>query len=132
MTKKFFTNISVILTFVFFLPLLQNCSEQPEAPSKNETPNETPAQKFNLGLIPEQDLFSQKERYEPLARYISEKAGLKSKFFRVMATSLTISFLASWTVPFSVVLLGHWQSRKLGLFHLLGLYGLMAPQLTMV
>ncbi len=73
MTKKLFTNISVILTFVFFLPLLQNCSEQPEAPSKNETP----AQKFNLGLIPEQDLFSQKERYEPLARYLSEKVGLK-------------------------------------------------------
>ena len=72
MTKKLFTNISVILTFVFLLPLLQNCSEQPEAPSKNETP----AQKFNLGLIPEQDLFSQKERYEPLARYLSEKIGL--------------------------------------------------------
>jgi phosphonate transport system substrate-binding protein len=72
MTKKILTNISVILTFVFFLPLLQNCSEQPEAPSKNETP----AQKFNLGLIPEQDLFSQKERYEPLARYLSEKVGL--------------------------------------------------------
>jgi len=73
MTKKILTNISVILTFVFFLPLLQNCSEQPEAPSKDETP----AQKFNLGLIPEQDLFSQKERYEPLARYLSEKVGLK-------------------------------------------------------
>jgi phosphonate transport system substrate-binding protein len=72
MTKKILTNISVILTFVFFLPLLQNCSEQPEAPSKDETP----AQKFNLGLIPEQDLFSQKERYEPLARYLSEKVGL--------------------------------------------------------
>jgi len=72
MTQKFFINISVILAFIFSLPLLQNCSEQPEAPSKNETP----AQKFNLGLIPEQDLFSQKERYEPLARYISEKVGL--------------------------------------------------------
>jgi len=72
MTKKFFINISVILAFIFSLPLLQNCSEQPEAPSKNETP----APKFSLGLIPEQDLFSQKERYEPLARYISEKVGL--------------------------------------------------------
>jgi len=76
MTKKFFINISVILAFIFSLPLLQNCSEQPEPPSKNETPNETPAQKFNLGLIPEQDLFSQKERYEPLTRYLSEKIGL--------------------------------------------------------
>ena len=72
MTQKFFINISVILAFIFFLALLQNCSEQPEAPPKNETP----APKFSLGLIPEQDLFSQKERYEPLARYISEKVGL--------------------------------------------------------
>ena len=72
MTKKFFINISVILTCIFCLPLLQSCSEQPKAPSKNETP----AQKFSLGLIPEQDLFSQKQRYEPLARYISEKVGL--------------------------------------------------------
>ena len=72
MTKKFFINISVILTFIFSLMLLQNCSEQPKAPSQNKTP----AIKFHLGLIPEQDLFSQKERYEPLARYISEKVGL--------------------------------------------------------
>jgi len=76
MTKKFFINISVILAFIFTLPLLQNCSEQPETPSKNETPNETRIQKLSLGLIPEQDLFSQKERYEPLARYLSEKIGL--------------------------------------------------------
>jgi phosphonate transport system substrate-binding protein len=75
MTKKFFINTSIILTFIFCLPLLQNCSQQPaEAPSKKET--QAQKQKFNLGLIPEQDLFSQKERYEPLARYISEKVGL--------------------------------------------------------
>ncbi|UCD65386.1 MAG: phosphate/phosphite/phosphonate ABC transporter substrate-binding protein, partial [Deltaproteobacteria bacterium] len=31
---------------------------------------------FYIGLIPEQDLFSQKERYGALASYISEKSGL--------------------------------------------------------
>jgi len=75
MTRKFFINISVILTFIFFLPLLQNCSQQPaEAPSKKEP--QAQKQKFILGLIPEQDLFSQKDRYEPLARYIAEKVEL--------------------------------------------------------
>jgi len=57
----------------FLLPFVFSCSDQQqETPPKSAV---SPRKKFNLGLIPEQDLFSQKQRYTPLARYISEKAG---------------------------------------------------------
>jgi phosphonate transport system substrate-binding protein len=34
-----------------------------------------PPQTVRIGLIPEQNIFSQKKRYEPLANYLSEKVG---------------------------------------------------------
>ena len=63
----------IILALVLFLPLVNSCSEQPETPTEPQAPPQT---KFYLGLIPEQDIFSQKERYAPLARYISTKIGV--------------------------------------------------------
>ena len=73
MSAKSLANI-IIITLLFILPLLNSCSSQPETPP--EKSNVSSQKKFYLGLIPEQDLFSQKERYTPLARYLSKKAGL--------------------------------------------------------
>jgi len=76
MLKKFSTYIGVISVLIFISQFfLSACSNQPEA--SNESPVSETQKKFYLGLIPEQDLFSQKERYRPLARYVSEKTGLK-------------------------------------------------------
>ena len=62
------------MVLFLFLPFVTNCSEQTtDAPPAYESSSQ---KKFYLGLIPEQDLFSQKARYAPLARYISEKAGV--------------------------------------------------------
>jgi len=46
---------------------------KPPAQNK-QTP--APATRLLIGLIPEQDIFEQRERYAPLANYISEKAGV--------------------------------------------------------
>jgi phosphate/phosphite/phosphonate ABC transporter binding protein len=67
-------NVVIIMVLFLFLPFVTNCSEQTtDAPPAYESSSQ---KKFYLGLIPEQDLFSQKARYAPLARYISEKAGV--------------------------------------------------------
>jgi len=52
--------------FVLCLPLLAACSPQePPAPAKKP-----PAKTLLIGLIPEQNIFKQMERYEPLADYL--------------------------------------------------------------
>ena len=72
------TKNSIILLMLFFLlPFVFSCSDQQqETPPKSAV---SPQRTFNLGLIPEQDLFSQKKRYTPLARYISERTGAEVK-----------------------------------------------------
>jgi phosphonate transport system substrate-binding protein len=61
------------LLCVLCLPLLAACSPQaPPAPAKNP-----PVEKLLIGLIPEQNLFKQMERYEPLAEYLFRKTGAK-------------------------------------------------------
>jgi phosphonate transport system substrate-binding protein len=74
MFGKLFKNGIIFVALFLLLPLVNSCSEQQEAPAPETVVS--PPQKFYLGLIPEQDLFSQKARYAPLARYISEKAGI--------------------------------------------------------
>jgi len=74
MRLKPFKFTILIITSILLLAIMNSCSDQQEP-----LPPESPAaalEKFYLGLIPEQDMFSQKARYEPLARYISEKAGI--------------------------------------------------------
>lgn len=51
------------------------CRKQEAAPIAQKSPEKT----FLVGLIPEQNLFRQMERYEPLAEYLSRKSGLKIK-----------------------------------------------------
>ena len=74
MRLKPFKFTILIITSILLLAIMNSCSDQQEP-----LPPESPAvalEKFYLGLIPEQDMFSQKARYEPLVRYISEKAGI--------------------------------------------------------
>jgi len=57
------------------LPLFAACSpKEPPAPAKKTT-----AKKLLIGLIPEQNIFRQLERYEPLMRYLERKTGTKMK-----------------------------------------------------
>ncbi len=62
------------LLFVVSICLLMVCScTNPKSPfPENRSKEEKP---LLIGLIPEQNIFKQMERYEPLARYLSEKTG---------------------------------------------------------
>jgi phosphonate transport system substrate-binding protein len=60
--------------FMLCLPLFAACSPQgPPAPAKKKPPVE----QLRIGLIPEQNIFKQMERYEPLAEYLFRKTGVK-------------------------------------------------------
>jgi phosphonate transport system substrate-binding protein len=64
------------LLCVLCLPLLAACSPQePPAPAKKPS-----VEKLRIGLIPEQNLFKQLERYEPLGEYLFRKTGTKITF----------------------------------------------------
>jgi len=56
-----------------FLALATGCSKPETAPPK-KVPQETT---IVIGLIPEQQIFDQVERYTPLADYLSKKIGAK-------------------------------------------------------
>jgi len=71
MTKR---PIAYIL-FALCLPLLAACSPQePPVPAKKP-----PVGQLLIGLIPEQNIFKQIERYEPLMEYLFRKTGTKMK-----------------------------------------------------
>ena len=57
------------------LSLLAACSPK-DAPSPAKKP---PVVKLMIGLIPEQNIFKQMERYEPLMAYLYQKTGTKMK-----------------------------------------------------
>jgi phosphonate transport system substrate-binding protein len=63
------------ILFVLCLPLLAACSPQgPPAPAVKP-----PVESLLIGLIPEQNIFKQMERYEPLMEYLLRKTGTKMK-----------------------------------------------------
>ena len=63
------------ILFVLCLPLLAACSpKEPPAPAKKP-----PVEQLLIGLIPEQNIFRQMERYEPLMAYLNRKTGVKIK-----------------------------------------------------
>lgn len=65
-----------ILLCCLFLLFLAGCSdEQGVSPASAVPPSSAPATKIVIGLIPEMDIFVQKKRYEPIARYLSQKTG---------------------------------------------------------
>jgi len=61
---------------VLCVPLLAACSpKEPPPPAKKPS-----VEKLLIGLIPEQNLFRQMERYEPLGEHLSRKTGTKVTF----------------------------------------------------
>ena len=67
-------HVLLIACLSFFI--LAGCSETKTAPPKAHLPE---AKALTIGLIPEQNIFRQMERYEPLAGYLSKKIGVKIK-----------------------------------------------------
>jgi len=64
------------ILFMLCLPLFAACSpKEPPQPAKKP-----PVEKLLIGLIPEQNIFNQLERYEPLGEYLSRKTGTKITF----------------------------------------------------
>ena len=61
--------------FLVCLPLFAACSPQ-EPPARAKKPH---VDNLLIGLIPEQNIFSQMERYEPLMAYLGRKSGTKMK-----------------------------------------------------
>lgn len=63
---------TLVLLHLFLLSAL-GCEGREAANPVDEAPSQT----LRLGLIPEQNLFYQKSRYEPLAAYLATRAGVK-------------------------------------------------------
>jgi len=61
------------ITVLAFLVAFVGCARQESAPP----PRKAPETKLLIGLIPEQNIFKQMERYEPLAEYLFRKTGAK-------------------------------------------------------
>ncbi len=70
--KNFYRLVVIVGIFLSTVLLLQ-CKKQEEAVPHSETSQKT----FVIGLIPEHNIFSQKERYKPLAAYLTKKIRLK-------------------------------------------------------
>jgi phosphonate transport system substrate-binding protein len=69
-----------IFIFLFsFIAVLFGFTKSDLSSSPSLPPEVQPEKFFWIGLIPEHNLFQQVERYEPLARYLSEKTGRKVK-----------------------------------------------------
>ena len=65
-------------TFTIFICLTLAFGSGCDRRSKTTPPQKAPeGQQLLIGLIPEQNLFRQMERFEPLARYLSLKAGVQ-------------------------------------------------------
>ncbi len=63
------------ILIVLCLPFFAACSpKEPPTP-----PKKPPVEKLLIGLIPEQNIFKQMERYEPLMEYLHRKTGVKMK-----------------------------------------------------
>lgn len=63
------------ILFLLCLPIFPACSSQ-EPPALEKKPA---AKKLLIGLIPEQNIFKQMERYEPLMEYLYNRTGTRMK-----------------------------------------------------
>jgi phosphonate transport system substrate-binding protein len=72
--RLFLTAIFTRLTVLglFFL-LMVGCRQEP---TPTETQTQPAVHPLKIGIIPEQDIFSQKKRYEPLMAYLSKQLGI--------------------------------------------------------
>ncbi len=64
-----------LLLCILLLAAAGGC-KQAEQPLVQKAPEPKKERKLLIGLIPEQSLFKQMDRYEPLARYLSRKTGV--------------------------------------------------------
>ena len=69
---------SVLMMAVLSFIAATGCSE-PNTPPAKVKHIDTNAVTVTIGLIPEQNIFRQMDRYDPLASYISKKLGIKIK-----------------------------------------------------
>lgn len=67
--------VKCLILFAISLSLLSGCSETEIQPISQKSQEKT----LLIGLIPEQNLFRQMERYEPFAAYLSKKTGMRVK-----------------------------------------------------
>ncbi len=67
----------ISLVIILCAAVLAACSRQEASPPPKPKP--APGKVFRIGLIPEQNIFKQLERYQPLAGYLSRKVGAKIK-----------------------------------------------------
>lgn len=76
MADHFIKNSIIFLSVCFFFMLAGGCSDREESPPPSPEPGFS-VNTLRIGLIPEHDIFSQKNRYEPLAAYLSRKLGVR-------------------------------------------------------
>jgi len=62
----------ILLCLLSLCTLSTSCRKQ----EKVVPPTSQPKQTIRIGLIPEQNIFSQRERYKPLAEYLSNRVGV--------------------------------------------------------
>lgn len=107
-------HIVVLVCLLLAVFLGMSCSKQEETTPVKDTTQ--PQQRFLIGLIPEQNVFTQKQRYEPLAVYLSKKIGRKvelvifSRYGNIIhdftAKALDGAFLGSFTAALAHTKLG--------------------------
>ena len=68
-----------ILLVALFLIFMAGCRDGRSVAPAPKAASPPPAAKIVFGLLPELDIFVQKKRYEPIARYLSEKTGAQVK-----------------------------------------------------
>jgi phosphonate transport system substrate-binding protein len=74
--KGYFIKTVLVVLICLSLSSVSGCKESKTPPAKAKPPDE---KSIIIGLIPEQNIFRQMERYEPLASYLSKKIGAKIK-----------------------------------------------------
>jgi ABC-type phosphate/phosphonate transport system substrate-binding protein len=72
----------MVRVFIFFclcLAILSGCDNIDSTSSPRSETEAQPEKFLLIGLIPEQNIFKQIERYEPLANYLASKIGIHVK-----------------------------------------------------
>ena len=75
---RIFSSFGILCLLVTFcLMFISGCSKKEPIPPAEQ--KKAPVQALTIGLVPEQNIFAQIQRYEPLAGYLSKKAGVPIK-----------------------------------------------------
>jgi phosphonate transport system substrate-binding protein len=75
MSDEKYNLIRIVLSVCFLFLFLNGCrNQQQDQPDADDLNSGT---ELSIGLLPEQNIFNQRERYEPLAEYLAKKLGVK-------------------------------------------------------